>query len=659
MPENKYTNRFKARLALEALQGGKTPVELSEKHQVPVSLVNHWTNLLKSRAEILFVGDGSGKVDSIDAASLESEKLKAYISLLRATLEATVNGILVIDTDGRIVTYNRRFLDMWRLPENVMAQGEDDKAIRHVLDQLKDPEQFQQRVREVYDHPEETTHDVLHFKDGRVFERYSYPQRLGDEIVGRVWSFMDVTEQREAEARMNRLGRLLKSINANVEEGILRSTPGEGLIYVNEAFLNIFGYESREEALSVPPEHYYADPDHRWELVKKLEQDKRLTNEEVKFRRKDGSTFWGLENSTLVEGGGELYIDAVINDITERKKVEEALRQSEEKYRTILENIEDGYFETDLKGRLTFFNRALQRVVGYPGEQLIGMDSSEYMDAKNARKVYQVFNKVYRTGEPERGFEWEIINKDGDRKTVEASISLKKNSEGVSTGFRGIMRDITARKKHEEEINRSLKEKEILLGEIHHRVKNNLAVISGLLYLQSQKTEDATAQTLLTQSQSRIHSMAMIHEMLYDTRSFANIQPDVYINKLISYISKNLFPGSKNIRTEVTTGDIELVMSVAIPCALIINELLTNAYKYAFEGRDEGTIRVDFTREGDTYRLEVWDNGIGFAEKPVLNRETGEGLGLFLVDTLVSQLDGTLDLEIDQGSRFIITFPAE
>ena len=146
---------------------------------------------------------------------------------------------------------------------------------------------------------------------------------------------------------------------------------------------------------------------------------------------------------------------ASVHDITERKRAEEALRKSEEKYRTILETIEEGYFEVDIAGNFTFFNDSLSRLLGYSRDEMMGMNNRQYTDKENAQKLYQAFNKVYRTGEPTKGFDWEIIRKDGTKRYIETSVSLIKNSSGQPIGFRGVVRDITERKRTEEALKES------------------------------------------------------------------------------------------------------------------------------------------------------------------------------------------------------------
>lgn len=652
-----FSNRFKAKLALQAIEG--RPVkELSDEHGVPGEEIEVWADKLRKQAEFVFLND----VEEIDISELKKQGversfgIKDYASLLSATFEAIPGGVMVVDLEGRVVTYNQECMDMWNIPHDVVAAGDIEKAMEYVMQQLKEPLKFKKNVKELYNNPEKESRYRLEFKDGRVFERYSIPHKIGGEIVGRVTSFIDITDRVKAERKAHEFGNLLDSITTNVSEGILRSTPEEGLIYVNDAFVEMFGYDSREEAMSVEPIHFYAERESRDEWLEKLKEEGQVRNEEVLFQRKDGSTFWGLENSTIVEKDGATYIDGVVNDISEMKLAEEALRESEEKYRSILRNIEEGYFETDLEGSFTFFNRSLVDTLGYEPVEMHGMNNREYMDEENAKKVFSAFNKVYETGEAEHGFDWELIDKDGERIIVEASVNLIKSDDGDPIGFRGIVRDVTERKEREKEIRRSLKEKEILLGEIHHRVKNNLAVISGLLYLQSEKTDEPLAQDLLKQSQNRINSMGIVHELLYKNQTFASIDPTKYIEQLAGHVIKNQDLGNKEIETSIDAKNLQLDMNLAIPCALMINELLTNAYKYAFENRSSGQIEVSMSRQGDTYELVVKDDGVGFDKEALEDHE--KGLGLFLVKTLTKQIHGELDIETSNGSCFRITFPA-
>jgi diguanylate cyclase (GGDEF)-like protein/PAS domain S-box-containing protein len=171
--------------------------------------------------------------------------------------------------------------------------------------------------------------------------------------------------------------------------------------------------------------------------------------------KKDGTKMYIEGSASLKKDsvGKPIGFKGIDHDITDRKKAEEEMRQSEEKYRTILENIEDGYYEVDLAGNFTFFNDSLCRILGYSKEELMGMNNRQYTDKEHSKKLFQAFNKVYNTGEPTEGFDWQIIRKDGTKRYVEASVSLQKDSSGKPTGFRGIVHDVTERKQIEQQLN--------------------------------------------------------------------------------------------------------------------------------------------------------------------------------------------------------------
>jgi PAS domain S-box-containing protein len=216
--------------------------------------------------------------------------------------------------------------------------------------------------------------------------------------------------------------------------------------------------------------------------------------------------------------------------------------------------------------------------------------------------------------------------------------------------------NLTERKQSEEKIRQSLKEKESLLREIHHRVKNNLAVVSSLLSLQARKTEDVTVRRLLEESQQRVKSMALVHEKIYHAKDLASINFKDYISSIISEITSLYRINTNAVTTDLHIEDIELDLDLesAVPCGLIINELLTNAYKYAFPDNRDGVISVNFTKTGDTYTLTVKDDGVGLPEG--FDYREAATLGLQLVSGLAGQLGGTLQIKSDKGVEAVVAF---
>jgi len=218
----------------------------------------------------------------------------------------------------------------------------------------------------------------------------------------------------------------------------------------------------------------------------------------------------------------------------------------------------------------------------------------------------------------------------------------------------GILIDITERKIAEQNISSSLKEKELLLKEIHHRVKNNLQVVSSLLKLQSSYVKDERSLDLLVDSQNRIRSMALVHQKLYQSKDFSEVDFSEYLKQLTEHLFHVFKSRQGDIGVVINAADINLSIDLAIPCGLILNELISNSLKYAFPGNNKGKINISFGKNEGKYEIILSDNGIGFPKE--LDYRKTKSLGLQLVNTLVGQIDGTISMENTAGTTFKITF---
>jgi PAS domain S-box-containing protein len=339
-----------------------------------------------------------------------------------------------------------------------------------------------------------------------------------------------------------------------------------------------------------------------------------------------------------------------------------SLRESERRYRELADALPDAVFEVDNRGMLTFVNRQGLQMFGYtPADLARGLSVLRLLAPDNRRQVWAQAPTIAAEGN--LNVEYAGRRKDGTTFPVLVH-SLSVVADGQLTGFLGIAVDITDRKHMEEKIQTSLREKEILLREIHHRVKNNLQVISSLLFLQSDTLHDDEARVSLAESQQRVKSLALLHEQVYQSDALATVDFAGYIEGLVHQLRDiyRVHPGAVSVVTELS--HVALGFETATPCSLIINELVSNAFKHAFpaprlasnETRGRPEVRVAFQPIENGYlRLVVSDNGIGLPEDLVL--EKVPSLGLRVVQMLTRQLRGNLTVDRQGGATFTVTFP--
>ena len=343
-------------------------------------------------------------------------------------------------------------------------------------------------------------------------------------------------------------------------------------------------------------------------------------------------------------------------DITERKKAEREVRENEQFLENIIENIPDMIFVKNAN-QLKFqrVNKATEKIWGYNRDELIGKTDYDFFTKEEAdfytKNDREVLNKKELHDIPKETIHTKYM---GERTLHTKKIPLI-DEKGSSKYLLGISEDITERKTAEKELKRSLQEKEVLLKEIHHRVKNNLQIISSLLNLQEDYVKgDTTAVNVLRESQNRVISMAIIHEMLYQSKDLNHINFSDYVHNMVF----NLF-NSYNVKETITpiinVDEIYLNIETSIPLGLIINELITNSLKYAFSPTNKnGEISISLKSYNNLYQLIISDNGLGLPEK--IDIKNSQGLGLKLVNSLLKQLDGSINLDNSQGTKFTINF---
>ena len=352
------------------------------------------------------------------------------------------------------------------------------------------------------------------------------------------------------------------------------------------------------------------------------------------------------------------YVISSMIDISEQVRTENELKSSEDKWKFALEGNGDGVWDWDIKTNKCTYSSSYLEMLGYVSDDFSRNGDWENKIHPDDRPLVlkTLFDHVNGVSLKPYRLEYRVLCADDSYKWILGRGKVMSRDEnGTGTRMIGTHMDISDSRIAEELLRHSLHEKDILLSEIHHRVKNNMAVVSGLLNLQEDYFIDDHSRSLFLESQNRIKSMALIHEKLYESDNFSYIGFETYIRDLIQTIEYSYNDAQKTIciETEVVNGFLDL--KNAVPCALILNELLSNVYKHAFKNKAGGKVIVRFINIDHEYLMEVQDNGVGM---DISMMKMKGSLGFTLVESLVKQLKGNLSMSsvLGQGSCSTIKF---
>ena len=491
-------------------------------------------------------------------------------------------------------------------------------------------------------------------KTGKVIYCEWYNSLLYDnenELVSVYSLTHDVTEREEALLETKRSMMSYQDLFNSISDAIYLLNREGHIIEVNEGLEQTFGYKRSEvvgkhnKVLSAPGKY---DEERIKEINEEAEKG-RTYKYEGWGRKKNGEIF---PTEFLVNSGnyfGEDVLIIIERDISERKASEEALKHREELLSKLFNSTPIGITLLNAHREVEMVNDGFEHMFGYRENELKGLEldklivpESEHDEAvrlSESEKVKQVTQKR--------------IRKDGSVIDVIIYV-VPVVVERSIVGIYGIYVDITDRMKAEGKLQESLREKEMLLAEIHHRVKNNLAVITGLLELQTLSADSDSAKRILRESQMRVNSIALVHEKLYKSEDFSEIDLSQYFDELSKVIYQTLRQKNKSIDIKLEVEDTKLPIIQAIPCGLILNELLTNSMKHAFEGMKEGQIHIKLRQIEDRILFEICDNGVGMPEG--LQEDINSSLGMTLIKTLSKQLSAKFEMDTDNGTCFRFNF---
>ncbi len=503
--------------------------------EIPIQHVSGAIKIVLWNSANLYDTDGVTITSTIAQGNDITERKRAEetsiktASLLNAALDSTADGILVVDIDRNITGYNKTFCEIWGIPEHRLDSAGEKTALAYMTPLIADSPEFVARLKDFYAHPERESYDIVSLTDGRIFERYSKPQKISETIVGRVWSY---------------------------------------------------------------------------------------------------------------------------RDITERRRVEEALRESLEKFRIIATNTPDHIIVQDKNLR---YVQVINPQLGLTVQEMIGKTDYEFLSKEDADNLTKIKRQVIESGTPVHQ-EIPLVNTQCEKNYFAGSYIPKRNAAGEIDGLIGYFRNITESKQANEKIIAALAEKETLIREIHHRVKNNLQIISSLLSMTRTRTQDPAVSSILTDMMMKIKTMAQIHTRLYESKQFDKINVSSHIQDQVTDLLNIYRKSGPEITCTVEAEELYLPVDQAIPCALVINEALSNAFKHAFKGRERGTIRVSLRQDGKNITMNIEDDGVGIPVDVDIQRSMS--LGLKLIRNLVLQLEGTVKIEnTTHGSLVNVCFP--
>jgi PAS domain S-box-containing protein len=430
------------------------------------------------------------------------------------------------------------------------------------------------------------------------------------------------------------------------------------LSLVNTEFSQLTGYSKKEIEGKLNWTEFFASDDlpmmKEFHALRRINPDDAPRNYEARLITRNNDIRTVYLTVALLPGTKKSM--ASIVDLTELQRSKKEIEKSKKKFKTIFENAAEAMILFDRYGTILEANDKIEEISGFRKEELIGHKFMKLLPKVKIEylKALKAFKDII-SGNELKQVEWTIKNKAGKEIVFMAHPSVLRTENRID-GLVMIIEDVTDRKRVENTLRTSLEEKEVLLREIHHRVKNNLQIISSLLSLQCIQLDDTETVDVLRECQGRVRTMAMIHENLYQSKDINHINFGNFVKKLLSDIFYSYRVDPRSIKLTTNVENVDIGIETAMPCGLIINELATNSIKHAFPN-GTGNISVELTSSGlnnDSFILIFDDDGIGLPEN--LTPENTKKLGLMVVNTLSNQLNAEMEIDRSNGTRFIFNF---
>ncbi|UCG46159.1 MAG: PAS domain S-box protein [Phycisphaerales bacterium] len=584
--------------------------------------------------------------------------------LLETILDSTADGILVTDNAGHVVRTNCRFTELWHIPDALLEMRDDWKLVDYVRDQLEDPGPFLSKVRRLYGTAEED-YEILRFKDGRFFERYSRALIRAGKVWGRVWSFRDVTERKKAEKALRRSEERFRGVFENTLVGLYRTTPDGRILMANPALVRMMGYPSFEELSQLNAEDSFSEGQKRSTFKDRIERDGQVMGMESAWRKRDGSTLFVRESARAIrdEHGETLYYEGTVEDVTERKRAEEMLRLMQ----FSIDHSSDAAFWMTPDARFVYVNEAACRSLNYSREQLLSMSVHD-IDPDFPPEVWPEHWRQVK----ERGsfsLESHHRTRDGRMFPVEIAVNyVEFEGKEYNCAF---ARDISERKMVERKLMedgaqlKSLasqlslveeRERRRLASELHDQISQSLVIAKIKLDELRQSVSGAKIKKDLDEvSGSLGQTIANTRTLTFDLSS-----PILYELGFESAVAEWLterIEKKHGIKATFEDDGQSKPLDEDIRVLLFRNvrELLINVVKHASADR----VDVRISRPDDHIRVVVEDDGVGFDPVQAASASAKkDAFGLFSIRQRLEKLGGQLEIETGRGRGCRITMTA-
>jgi two-component system, cell cycle sensor histidine kinase and response regulator CckA len=611
--------------------------------------------------------------------------LKKYASLMKATFESTADGILVVDSTGKISEFNEQFVKLWNIPREIISSKDDRMALDYVLAQLSSPDQFMAKVNELYSQPDAVSVDILEFKDGRVFERYSQPLKMDDIPFGRVWNFRNITERKRAEDSLWETTNMLKQILNTMPQSVFWKDRDCVYLGCNEIFAKAVGLDHAGNIIGktdfdlpwprAEAEAYRADD----KEVMTMNRPMRHIIEPL--QEADGTRLWiDTSKVPLVDQHGSVFgVLGVYEDITGSKQVEEALRSSEARFRTIIEKANTGIQVVDIETKhIIYANPEICRILGYTEQDLRSFLVTDLAVDEEQLTADADFNK-HAKGEihtSERTFK----RKDGSlvRMSIH-SVPMEMEGRHCLVGF---LSDVTEKRLLEEERLKTQKLEAIgtLAGGIAHDFNNLLQGVFGFISLAKLKRDDRDKSlAALEEAEKALHmSVNLTNQLLTFSKGGKPLKKTIDLLPVIENAAKFALSGSRTDYRVVADNGLWQADADEGQISQVIQNVVLNADQAMPDGgqvvitarnvhsQDRNALHA--LKPGNYIEVAIKDDGVGIPEKYLrrifdpyfTTKEKGSGLGLATSYAIIKNHNGLIDVksERDKGTTFSIYIPA-